>query len=619
MKRLTCEMCGSTDLIKQDGVFVCQTCGCKYSIEEAKKMMVEGTVDVSGSTVKVDNERKIENLRTLADRAKAEGDTETAAKYFEELLKEDPNNWEANFYTIYYAAHNIKIAQIGSAANRVSNIIDTVYSLIKENLHTPDEQKAAGREVAYSSKGRKSAAEPRIMFKLLVYGYMCGIYSTRKLELACPKNIDFIWLLQGERVPDYSSFARFRSGKAKDAVEDLFYQFVQRLAELEETEYEEVFIDGTKIESMANRYTFVWKTGVEKNLAKLKEKAKGVFNEYGGKGNLTRKKLRELADKQLPPNAEFVHGVGKRKSEWQKRYEKLDSLWTKWTECEDKLFAIGNNRRSMSKTDKDATFMRMKEDHMGNGQLKPAYNVQLAVNSEYITGVAAFSNRTDSGTLIPFLNHIQWMQSRSYRDIVADAGYESVRNYMYLEQHGQNCFIKPISYEKQKTKKFKAQFWRVENMEPLEHEDGFLCVGGRKILFTRSSSKKEDGFVTTTDYYRCEDCSGCELRSKCFKSSGEVKNKEIRMCVESAEHRKNAFENLLSERGALLRMNRSIQVEGAFGVLKSNRKFKRFLMRGKTNISTELFLLCLAFDLQKFFSKLQRGKRKSHLFPLKKE
>ena len=150
MKRLTCEMCGSTDLIKQDGVFVCQTCGCKYSIEEAKKMMVEGTVDVSGSTVKVDNERKIENLRTLADRAKAERDTETAAKYFEELLKEDPNNWEANFYTIYYAAHNIKIAQIGSAANRVSNIIDTVYSLIKENLHTPDEQKEAGREVAYA-------------------------------------------------------------------------------------------------------------------------------------------------------------------------------------------------------------------------------------------------------------------------------------------------------------------------------------------------------------------------------------------------------------------------------------------------------------------------------------
>lgn len=153
----------------------------------------------------------------------------------------------------------------------------------------------------------------------------------------------------------------------------------------------------------------------------------------------------------------------------------------------------------------------------------------------------------------------------------------------------------------------------------LEHEEGFLCVGGRKLLFARSSYKKENGFVTTTDYYRCKDCSGCELRSKCFKSSDEAKNKEIRMCVESTEHRTNAFENLLSERGALLRMNRSIQGEGAFGVLKSDRNFWLFLMRGKASISTELFLLCLAFDLQKFLSKLQRGKQNSHLFPLKKE
>ena len=472
---------------------------------------------------------------------------------------------------------------------------------------------------AYSPKGRKSAAEPRIMFKLLVYGYMCGIYSTRKLELACRKNIDFIWLLQGERVPDYSSFARFRSGRAKDAIEDLFYQFVKRLAKLRETEYDEVFIDGTKLESMANRYTFVWKSSVEKNLEKLKEKAKEVFHEYGGEGNLTRRKLRELADRQVPKDAEFVHGTGKRKSEWQKRYEAIDSLWVRWTEYEDKLFKIGNKRNSMSKTDPDATFMRMKEDHMKNGQLKPAYNVQLAVNSEYITGAAAFSNRTDSGTLIPFLNHIQKMQGQSYRDIVADAGYESVNNYLYLEQHGQNCFIKPISYETRKTKKYKSQFWRVENMTSLEHEDGFLCAGGKKLLFTRSSTKKENGFASTTDYYRCEDCSGCPLREKCFKSTDPNKNKVVRMCVESAQHRASTLERLATERGALLRMNRSIQVEGAFGVLKSDRQFRRFLMRGRSNISTELYLLCLAFDLKKFFSKLQRGKLKTHLFPLKKE
>lgn len=203
--------------------------------------------------------------------------------------------------------------------------------------------------------------------------------------------------------------------------------------------------------------------------------------------------------------------------------------------------------------------------------------------------------------------------------IVADAGYESVNNYLYLEQHGQNCFIKPICYETRKTKKYKSQFQRIENMTPLEHEDGYLCAGGRKLLLFRSSAKKENGFTSTTDYYRCEDCSGCDLRETCFKSADPDKNKEIRLCVESAEHRKETLERLATERGTLLRMNRSIQVEGAFGVLKGDRQFRRFLMRGKTNISTELYLLCLAFDLKKLFSKLQHGRLKTHLFPLKKE
>ena len=176
-----------------------------------------------------------------------------------------------------------------------------------------------------------------------------------------------------------------------------------------------------------------------------------------------------------------------------------------------------------------------------------------------------------------------------------------------------------IYYDTRKKKKYKSQFWRVENMTPLEHEDGYLCASGRKLLFFRSCAKKENGFASTTNYYRCEDCSGCPLREKCFKSNDPDKNKVVRMCVESAEHRAAALERLATKRGTLLRMNRSIQVEGAFGVLKGDRQFRRFLMLGKTNISTELYLLCLAFDLKKFFSILQRGKLKTHLFPLKKE
>ena len=471
---------------------------------------------------------------------------------------------------------------------------------------------------AYSPKGRKSAAEPRIMFKLLVYGYMCGIYSTRKLEYACRKNLDFIWLLQGEPVPDYSSFARFRSGKAKEAIEDLFYQFVRRLEWLKETEHNEVFLDGTKIESMANCYTFVWRKTVEKNLAKIKEQAKQLFREYGGEGNLTRMKLRELAVRQVPPGRQLVHGIGRRKAQWQKRYEQLDALWKRWTDSEEKLFAMGNKRNSMSKTDKDATFMRMKEDHMGNGQLKPAYNVQIGVNSEYITGVAAFCNRTDSGTLIPFLNHIQQMQGQCYRNIVADAGYESVGNYLYLEAHGQGCYIKPINYKTGKTKKYREQIWRMENMEYVPEEDFYLCAAERKLLFRRSCTEKRNGIFTTYDYYRCESCASCPLREKCTKSQNPEYQRELKVCPEFSEHRMRSLQNITTAEGATLRINRSIQVEGAFGILKSNRKFKRFLMRGKTNISTELFLLCLAFDLKKYVAKLQQGRLQTHLFEVKK-
>ena len=110
---------------------------------------------------------------------------------------------------------------------------------------------------AYSTKGRKSAADPRVLFKVLVHGYLCGIYSSRKLEEACQYRIDFRWLLEDRKAPDHSTLARFRTGRCRDVVEDLFYQFVRKLEGMGETDHKAVFIDGTKLESRTGRYTFV--------------------------------------------------------------------------------------------------------------------------------------------------------------------------------------------------------------------------------------------------------------------------------------------------------------------------------------------------------------------------
>lgn len=469
---------------------------------------------------------------------------------------------------------------------------------------------------AYSPRGRKSAAEPRIIFKVLVYGYMNGIYSSRKLEAACRKNIDFMWLLEGEPVPDHNTLARFRTGRLKAAVEDLFYQYTRKLDEMGETNHDNVFIDGTKMESCANRYTFVWRGSVEKNLARLREQVREAFQVRGIEGNVTLGKLRALVEDvtQKYAGIEFVHGKGKRKTPQQRELEKLKGWLERWEGYEEQLAVMGKNRSSYSRTDPDATFMRMKEDHMRNGQLKPGYNMQIAVNSEYITGVAAYPDRSDSGTLIPFLKEMERGHHTMYRKIVADAGYESQDNYLYLDSRGQMSFIKPQNFEYVKSKQFKAKIGRRENMRYDELDDCYFCAAGRRLpLFKEKSVVTKDGYVKTTAYYLCSDCSGCQFKDKCFQSK-KYPNKILTVKRELVELGEQSRRNITTPEGIQLRLNRSIQVEGAFGVLKYDRHFKRFLTRGKHNISIELYLLCLSFNINKLHTKSQSNRLQNHLF-----
>jgi hypothetical protein len=192
--------------------------------------------------------------------------------------------------------------------------------------------------------------------------------------------------------------------------------------------------------------------------------------------------------------------------------------------------------------------------------------------------VAAFSNRTDSGTLQPFLRQLERQHRQKYQSVVADAGYESADNYLFLEGNGQLSFIKPINYEVQKTKKFKAQIGRRENMQYNEQEDCYICAESRKLHFRRESTQLDkQGRFQTIAFYRCESCAACQHREICCKAKGDAP-KEIKVSTELLRLSQQSQKNITTPQGTLLRMNRSIQVEGAFGVLKNDRKFKRFLM-----------------------------------------
>lgn len=459
---------------------------------------------------------------------------------------------------------------------------------------------------AYSPNGRKSAVDPQVMFEVMVYGYLCGIYSSRKLEEACRYRIDFLWLLGEAQAPDHSTIARFRTGRCRAALEELFYQLVRKLEEQEETDHKAVFLDGTKLESRAGRYSFVWRKSAEKHLAAVKEQ---VRRETG----LTSPEALQNHLSAIAGDVEFVHGKGKRKSEVQRRWEHLQELLGRWQNYESQLNIMGEGRNSYAKTDHDATFMRMKEDHMRNGQLKPGYNVQIAVNSEYITGIEAFSDRSDVHTLRPFLQRIEQFQQARYEEVVADAGYESLDNYLYLDAVGQSCFIKPANYDQKKSRKFQKQIGRIENMACDPQEDRFTCTQGRMFSLYRERTEEKEGQLVSTAWYRCEDCSGCPRRSACCRAKDADRPKELCLQKTFWEKRAQTEQQIITPRGIHLRLCRSIQVEGAFGLLKNDFAFRRFLTRGKANIRAELFLLAMAFDLKKLWMKREQGRLKTRV------
>ena len=459
---------------------------------------------------------------------------------------------------------------------------------------------------AYSPKGRKSAVDPQVLFEVLVYGYLCGIYSSRKLEEACRYRVDFMWLLGDEKAPDHSTLARFRTGRCREALEELFYQLVRKLEEMGETDHRTVFVDGTKLESRAGRYTFVWRKNVEKQLGKVKEQ---VRQQTG----LTTPEALASHLEDTVQSIRFVHGSGKRKSPEQKSWENLHRLLERWRAYEQQLGVMGETRNSYAKTDEDATFMRMKEDHMRNGQLKPGYNVQIAVNSEYITGIEAFSDRADARTLKPFLRRLERFHQTRYEEVVTDAGYESLDNYLYLESTGQTCFMKPTNYDQKKSRKFQKQVGRVENMAYDPEEDSFTCAQGRKLTLRRECTEQREGQLVSTAWYRCEDCTGCPCRSQCCRAKNPTQPKELRLQKTFWEKREQTTQRIVSKRGIHLRLCRSVQVEGAFGLLKSDFGFRRFLTRGRANIRAELFLLAMAFDLKKLWMKREHGRLKTRV------
>ena len=451
--------------------------------------------------------------------------------------------------------------------------------------------------------GGTSSFCPRMMIKVLFYAYMRNIYSCRKIEAALSENVHFLWL-SGKQFPDFRTINDFRSKRLKHQIHSIFSKVVMMLVELGYVSLDVQYIDGTKIESASNRYTFVWRKSVERNKLKLEAKV----------GNIIRQIERGIQDdnraadetptpinsKELKEKIKDLNAKEKQSREQKKQVKELVKHQTKLEEYEQHLDTLGN-RNSYSKTDPDATFMRMKEDHMGNGQLKPAYNVQISTEDQLVTNFGVFQNPGDTSTFTDFVDTFEEKYDRQSSEIVADSGYGSEQNYDYMESKGIDNYVKFSYFHKEQKRSFKNNPFLADNLFYNPNGDFYVCPMGQKMERTGTTHRVSDrGYRSEIASYQAKRCEGCPLRGGCHKSK---ENRTIDVNHNLLRHKTIARENLTSQRGLMHRSKRPIEPEAVFGQIKSNRKFNRFRLRGLEGVNVEFGLICIALNLSKMMEK----------------
>lgn len=465
--------------------------------------------------------------------------------------------------------------------------------------------------------GGTSSYNPRMMLKVIIFAYTQKMYSSRKIATALKRDIYFMWL-SGMNTPDFRTINNFRSERMKDIIEKVLGQMTIMLAEQGYINLEDYFVDGTKIEANANKYTFVWRGSVEKYKAALEKKVKELMKKID---EINKDEDKKYKGEDLPENKPVTSEQIEKFSEELNRMLEEDSenkelkkakkqvendYLPRMKKYENQLEIMGENRNSYSKTDTDATFMRMKEDAMKNGQLKPGYNVQIGTQNQFVVNTMILQDRNDNAALIPMIENLEENTGITPKNTGADSGYGNEETYEYLKKKKIGNYVKFTYFHKEQKKKYKNNKFLVDNLKYVFTKDEYICPKGKKLKFTHISKRKTStGYEQTYRNYECESCEGCELKEKCTKAKG---NRKIQVNTNLNIHKEKVRKNLTSKKGLQMRSDRPIEVEATFGNIKWNMGFKRFLLRGLHKVIIEWGLLCLAHNFNKLTNKKKKAK-----------
>lgn len=497
--------------------------------------------------------------------------------------------------------------------NDIAHLINNFVESIPEKEFTP-----------FVTLDGRPSYHPKMMLKIILCAYTQGVFSGRKIEAMLKDSLRMMWLAQ-QQVPSYRTINRFRvNPHTQQLIKTCFIQFRLHLISEKLIEEEAIYIDGTKMEANAQKYTFVWRRAIETNEKKMSARALAIYHELVQEEilpaiveetpelteeqmNLMKEKLTEKVE-DLTGKIESSSDTNLRKATRSERKPLKQQLKqvTEMIERKEKYrehYEILGERNSYSKTDNDATFMRMKDDHMMNGQLKAGYNIQIATENQYVLGYDIYPNPTDTKTLQPFLNTLTSEFKLSLPPhIVADAGYGSETNYQYiLDDLGKVPLITYSMYLKEQTRKHKMNEFHPDNFRYNEEEDYYICPNDSILEFKKYKEQTDaTGMKREFRQYECTtSCEQCPLREKCTTSKNpqwkKIMNKNMNW-----EYFKEEVRTLLSEEetGSLYR-KRKIDVEPVFGYLKAILGFTRMSVRGNKAVTNEIGLALMAVNIRK--------------------
>ncbi len=442
-----------------------------------------------------------------------------------------------------------------------------------------------------TAKGGRPSCNYYRLFAAVLYGFAFDRYTLRGIADACRHDLRYIFIMDQVRV-DFTTVCKFINKVIVPNEAEIFGLICRRIAAEAGISLDDVFVDGTKMEANANKYGFVWKpvTFHRRLTASAYEamEAAGVAP-AGEREELIRGSTIARAISALPP------GEPRRKA--------LTAMMEKALEYEEKEEICGPGRKSYYKADNDATAMCLKADYYSGlgSNMHAAYNVQCVAAMGLVLGYCVTQSRADSPDFIQAVESFRAAMGVYPKRVCADAGYGTLANYRYLKERGIESFVKHQSWEGNVSGAYPDSY-------SYSAEGGLVCLAGargRKVSIPGRHPKSAGA-----SFYRVEGCAGCAFAAYC-KRYMKNRDEDFRVfeVVEEMQILKGeAVANLLSPKGIEMRVNRSIQVEGVFGIVKRDYGRERYNRRGMERVTAETMLYFLGLDLAKLFRFFATGR-----------